>query len=280
MIRQKRILTAAVMLMLVFCSRAFALEVPVPEGSSLIDTKDFAIADRQVSARLYTTSMAGSAVVSYYRIFFSQQGFQKIMDKTEGKKQLLRFKQGDSVVSISVSDKSTGTQIVIASYLQAANQLSPEEGGYFSFGELLAFMPTEDVEGKDLDFIPRPDNSIRAAYSEVNPRTMILYTTPLSVADAIAFYKEKMPAHGWELKKESSGIQGLEAYDTAKKDSSRTPPENPFFERDDYRQLLKGISILDFTADFGSAEITVMPNLNKDARGGSLVRINYNYRKA
>ncbi|MFA5157460.1 MAG: hypothetical protein WC532_08800 [Candidatus Omnitrophota bacterium] len=280
MLRQKNILIAAVVLALitVFCLPGFAqanvdFEVPVPEGSSLVEDRDIAMGGRQIKIKVYTAPVSSAAILGYYRSFFSQQGFQKILDKPEPElnKHLLRFKQGDAVVAIGVLNKPGINKIVIARYLQKAGQLPPEKSGV-SLTELFSMVPKKEAAGKDLAAVPRPDNSIRAAFTERGDHTQLLYIAPMNAVSVVDFYKKEMEAQGWELKREVLGSEGLGAYGIAKEDAFT--PENPILERPGHKQVIQEMSILEFSADFGDAEITILPDPSQ-APAGSVIKIEY-----
>lgn len=279
---KKLIFIAAVicMFMPAFCSFAAAQEGDIsfdallPPNASMLDNKEFRMAGRQYSTVLYSSSDDSAAVADYYRNFFSRQGFQKILDKPEPemKKQLLRFKKGERFFAVAVVNKQGKAEVTIAKYLQKQGEPVPEKTQP-SLAELFAALPQKDDAGADLDFVPRPPQSIRSGSAKNDTTTTLLYLTPMDVFSTIDFYKKEMPSLGWELKKENAGAKGMEGYQLTRQ-RDKDAPASAFFEEDGFKQVIGSMYILDFSADFAGVEIAVLPDVSKTP-SGSVVKVTY-----
>lgn len=247
---------------------------PAPPNSKFLDSKELMMGNRKIDTVLYASDDSAETVCAYYRSFFQQHEFQKIMDELneKTKKQLLRFKKDDLVVSIAVMVKADKTQVVIAKFLQAAGELPPEKIKP-SVKDSLFTLPKEDTPGQDLSVVPRPPESVRIMGIEHGSSATMMYTTPLNV-DAVAdFYREKMPEQEWKLANEIAAKKAVDAYEKAT--GKKTLGINsPFSDGEDFEQVIKDSYVLNFEAGFGTAQITIFPNF-LDRKLGSMVEITY-----
>ncbi len=269
---------------LAFCFSACAendlnFDVPAPPQSKFLDSKELRMGGRQIYTSLYGSDENAETVCGYYRNFFQQHEFQKIIDKLEekSKKRLLRFQKDDLFVSISVRVKEDKTEVVVAKYLQAAGELPPEKIKP-SVKDTLFALPKEDVAGNDLSAVPRPPQSVRIMGLERGQGATVMYTTSLDV-DAVAdFYRAKMPDKDWTLTNEIAAKKAVQAYEKTT-GKNELGVESPFSDGEDFEQVIKDSYVLDFKANFGSARITIFPNF-MDRKLGSMVEVIYNTEKS
>jgi hypothetical protein len=249
-------------------------DMPVPAGTNLEDAKELRMAGRQVETALYASDKSADAVAEYYRNFFQEQKFQKLIDKAniKTKRQNLRFKKDELLVSITITAGEDKTRIVTAKYLQPAGE-PPLEEIKPSVKDTLFALPKQDVPGKDLADVPRPPESVRIASLGRGMNATIIYTTSLDVAAAADFYRQKMPQKQWAPVNEVSARKAVEAYEgaTGKKGLGI---QSPFSDGEDFQQIINDSYVLNFSADFGSCQITIFPNfLGREL--GSMVQIAY-----
>ena len=259
----------------VYAENDLSFNVPVPANSKLLDSKQLQMGLRQIDTALYSSQETVAGVVEYYTDFFSQQGFNKILDKVDAKtgRRLLRFKQGALVVSIAIIGKNANTEIVIAKYLQAPGGLSPEETKP-SVKDSIFALPTSDVAGEDISVVPRPTHSVRMMSSKQGKSATVMYTTPLDVADTVSFYRKRMPDYGWQLTRQTAAKDATQAYMKANKKKS-LGIKSPFSDGEDIEQMINASYVLSFAAGPESAQITIFPNFTSRALG-SMVQVSYN----
>ena len=248
--------------------------IPVPAGTNLLDTKELRMACRQIETALYASDKSADTVAEYYRNFFQEQEFQKLIDKASAKtkKQTLRFKKDELIVNITITAGEDKTKIVTTKYLQPAGE-PPLEKIKPSVKDSLFALPKEDVPGKDLADVPRPPESVRIASLGRGMNATVIYTTSLDVRAAADFYRQKMPLKQWVSVNEISARKAVEAYQeaTGKKGLGI---ETPFSDGEDFQQIISDSYVLNFDADFGSCQITIFPNfLGREL--GSMVQIVY-----
>jgi hypothetical protein len=249
-------------------------DFPLPPESELLETKDLRLGGRDIQTFVYKSKVDQYNITEYYRKFFQDKEFDNLLDKREKRKdkQLLKFKKGELVFSLAIIPKPDGTHVVIAKYLEPAGS-PPLESMELSVKDSLFALPQQDGPGKDLDFIPRPPESIRWLRQDLERRSLLTYATKLSVEEVVAFYKAQMPAQGWEFIKETATQQAVEAYKstTGKKDLGL---EKPFSDGEDLNQIINDSYVLDFKGRAGEVRLTIFPNF-VDRKLGTLVQIAY-----
>jgi len=271
---------AAILAVCLFFSFACAendlsFNVPIPANSKLLDTKELQMGSRQIDTALYSSQESAAAVVAYYLDFFTQQhDFKKILDKTNAKsgRQLLRFQKDALVVSISVTGNASGTQVVIAKYLQGPGELSPEEVKP-SVKDSIYALPKSDVEGKDIPGVPRPSSSVRIMSLKQGKTATVMYTTSMGVEAAVNFYRKRMPDYDWKLLRQTEAQNATAAYMKAsgKKDLGI---ESPFTDGEDIEQVINDSYVLSFASGPESVQVTIFPNFTSRALG-SMVQVYY-----
>ena len=251
--------------------------LPLPEQSQLVDTKEIKFGDKLVQTSLYTNPQQQFAVIEFYKKAFAEQGFRKILDKFEQRrnKRLLRFKKGNEVVSVAIMPKAGATEMVIARYLQPLGSHEPEKTSV-SLKDLFG-LPEKDVEGEDLKTIPRPPQGIRWIASGDKKRKTLMYATPLSVEAAAEFYRKEMLALSWKPDQEVALSDAVQAYQQATRKKSLDLP-TPYAGMEDLNEVVKNSYSLEFHGDDGSARIIIFPNfMGKEL--GSIVSIIYQEKK-
>jgi hypothetical protein len=260
----------------VICAYAendLSFNVPVPPNTSLLYTKELRMMGRQIMTNVYATNEDADGACDYYRNFFHQQDFQKIIDKlnVRTKKRLLRFKKDELVVSIAVLVKEGEIKIVVAKYLEPAGAL-PIEKVRPSVKDSLFVLPKEDLPGRDLAEVPRPPESVRITSRDFGATATIMYTTTFTVESALDFYRQNMPSQ-WVLARETAVGKAIRAYkDVSGKKNIGI--ESPFSDGEDFEQVISDGYVLNFIAGSSSAQITIFPNFI-DRKLGSMVQIVY-----
>jgi len=277
--KRKLFVQAAILSICLFFSSVFAendlnFNVPLPANSKLLDSKEFQMGSRQINTVFYNSQENAAAVAGFYADFFMRQGFQRILDKSNAKtgRQLLRFKKESLVVSISITGKDAGTDIVIAKYLQAPGELSPEETKP-SVKDSIYALPKSDVPGADIDGIPRPTSSVRIMSLRQGKTATVMYTTPMDVAAAVNFYRKRMPDYDWKFLRQTGAEEATQAYmkESGKKDLGI---RSPFSDGEDIEQVINDSYVLSFASGAESVQITVFPNFTSRALG-SMVQVSY-----
>lgn len=263
-----------------FCLYAYAetdlnFDVPLPQQATLLENKDMEFGGRQVLLGLYSSAQAGSEVSKYYKDFFEGKEFNKILDQTDTKtsRQILRFKKEDLVVSISIEpDAQGGCRIVVAKYLQPAGMPDPEQIKP-SVKDSFFALPKKDVPGEDLFIIPRPPQSVRMVSMNKSGRAILLYTTTLSVSEAVDFYKDNMPDKGWKVTNITAARDAANAYKAAKNKKS-LGVESPFSDGENFEEVINDSYMMSFGGDNGKSQIVIFPNF-MGRKLGSMVQITY-----
>ncbi|MCK9571795.1 MAG: hypothetical protein M0Q96_00735 [Candidatus Omnitrophica bacterium] len=272
---RKRLILIFVILM--FCRGVLAEEsmnfdVPVPPGSKFLDSKDLYFGNRNVNSTLYASDEEVGQISNYYRSFFEKEGFRKLIDSLDEatNRQTLRFQQNTLVVSVVIFIKDKQANIAISKYLQLAGEPAIEDTKP-SVNDTLMQLPTEDVPGRD--YLPRLPQSVRIMSLERDKTVTIVYTTALSVADVVNFYRQNMADDGWDILNQSAVGEATQEYMKAngKKDLGI---ELPFSDGEDLGQVVNDSYILNFEKGSEKAETTILPNFTSRERG-SMVQISY-----
>jgi hypothetical protein len=265
-----------IFLVLSFCGVGLAesgldFSVPAPGGSKFLENKDLVLANRQVNSALYSSNEEIGSLSNFYRDFFVNQGFRKIIDSLDqaSNQQLLRFQKDTLVVSIAIFIKDNQANIVVSKYLQSAGEPAIEEAKP-SVNDTLMQLPKKDVPGKD--YLPRPPASVRVTFSDQGQTVMIIYTTELTVAQVIDFYRKQM-LDDWDLVDDAATEDTIQAYTqvTGKKNLG---VELPFSDGEDLEGVLNDSHMLSFTSGSEKAEIIVFPNF-ASRELGSMIKVSY-----
>jgi len=258
----------------VYAGNDLNFNVPVPGESKLLDSKQLELASRQINTTLFSSQEDTASVVEFYTNFFAQQDFAKLLDKSNTKtgKRLLRFKKDALVVSISIIEKDTFTEIVIAKYLQGPSERSLEDSKP-SVKDSLFALPKSDVAGVDIPVVPRPSPSVRIMGLKMGTSTTAMYTTPLDIASTVDFYCTRMPDYNWKLLRQTGTKDATQAYMKASGKKS-LGIKSPFSDGEDFEQVVNNSYVLSFAAGSESAEITIFPNFVSRTLG-SIVQISY-----
>jgi len=272
------VLGAVLFFSLVYAGNDLNFEVPVPENSKLLDSKQLRLGSRQIDTKLYESQETVAAAVKYYKDFFRQQDFKEIFDQIDTKtsRRLLRYKKDAQVVSFSFTLKDARTQIVVAKYLQGAGELSPEETKPSVKDSIFAF-PDSDVEGVDIPNVPRPSPSVRLMSQKMDSTETVMYTTPLDIASVVDFYRQRMPDYGWEILSQTKADDATQAYLKASGEKS-LGIESPFSDGENMEQVIKDSYFLTFTVGSENVEITIFPNFTSRELG-SIVQIAYSLKE-
>ena len=252
------------------------LEVPLPAGSQLMDTKDFSLAGKNIRSLLYKSKESLSGIRAYYQRAMAEQGFRNLSASQQGQFKdtaQLKFQKEDLIVRIALTPKPEETEIVISKYLEPPGSL-PLEKSKPSVKDSLFALPKKDAPGEDLAFIPRPPSGVRWQGLRQEKEAILIYGTPLSPDTLIRFYQGKMPSYGWQLENESATKEVLEAYKKASGGKSPDLLESPFGDGEDFAGIIKDSYLLEFEGSRGQAQVTIIPNY-VDRKLGSIVSIFY-----
>jgi hypothetical protein len=276
---------------LIFAQLDLDFEVPAPAESELVQKQNFRFGGKDILALGWTSKQDPLAVKNYYCLFFQENGFKKIKEEDlfqdtsslelKFKKQevlgdvsikQMRFKKKELVIDVILSSRpGQPTEIAVAKYLQPEG--SPDlEHLKPSIKDSFFDLPKEDGPGKDLLNIPRPPQAIRWASLGEAKDMILVYATELTVQQAKEFYKENMPYQEWELEKEVSAGQLLDAYKKTTGKSVNIPPL--FIDAEDLSGVVADTEQLEFKGQSGKAQISIMPNF-VDRKLGSIVQIAY-----
>jgi hypothetical protein len=251
-----------------------SFSLPLPAGGALVDSKDLRWGGRLVQTALYQVPQPRAEVIRYYRDFFQKEKFRQILEQkdNQGEIRLLRFQKEELVVSLTFEPKGGATQLIAAKFLQPAGAPAIDDARP-SVKDTIAALPTQDLPGKDLQYIPRPPSSVRLVSQGTGNNFSLMYSTKLSVAEALNFYQAQMLAKGWQKTGSVAMRDALAAY---KKNTGRNPPavRSPFSGAEDMDQALAEGHVTGFSSFYGQAEITVFPNI-LDRKLGSIVQISY-----
>lgn len=252
-----------------------SFDIPAPRNTRLLDTSELNLGGPQIYVTIYESDEAASAVIYYYRNFFTQEGFQKISDTANAKRkrQTLRFKKDQLIVDVMVTDKQIKTEISVSKFLQAAEETSAQAAGRLTANNLISSLPDEDEPGEDLANLPRPPQSVRMTRQDSDSGATIIYRTSLDVAAVADFYRLKMSGRQWGLANEITMERAIEAYKQASGETT-LGIKSPFPDGEDFQQVISDSYVLQFRSDSANAQITIFPNfLNRQL--GSMVQIVY-----
>lgn len=235
--------------------------VPPPEGGDLTDSKSFQLAGRQIQAVLYNTATDSRAVADYYRQFFHEQGFAKLIDKFEkgiGGLQL-RFKKDDFVVNVSVMAKADKTEVVIAKYFEPAGAAAIEKSP-LSLKDVLFDPPKQDIPGgADTSVVPRPPDSVCFMNMRMAGERHIMYRAALSASVGADFYRKVMAGKGWDAGEEIAVKDAVEAYKQAE-NKNNLGINLPFIGAGNIERIIGESIMLEFFTERGNARIVVSPD--------------------
>lgn len=274
---KKKIMVITAILTLFLIGSAIAQEsedfaLPSPPEAALKDTQNFRLGGADIIASLYSSSLGQADVIRYYQDFFAQNQFKLISDKQHKQQKLIIFQKGNFVASLSLETKGSGTEVGVASYLLPAGVSSLEDIKP-AFSEVIALLPKQDQPGDDLAFIPRPPKSVRLPSVPVNDTTVYLtYKSSLPVNQTREFYKNKMPAAGWEMESEIAMDEELSSYEQAAKTNVGA---RPIFSDLTLKELISGGTILHFKGEHGIAEISLVNVKSSEKEQGSFIQIRY-----
>ncbi|MBI4707606.1 MAG: hypothetical protein HY761_06745 [Candidatus Omnitrophica bacterium] len=247
------------------------LSVPVPPQSVMLDTHQTQLEGMKIMSFLFESQAEEETINKFYEDYFKKSKFEPVQDRAGKIGRLLRFRKEDLVVNIVITPKQGKNQVVIAQYLQPQNAPGPEEL-LRNWKNAQGYLPKEDVAGEDLDFIPRPPESIRVLYNKNNQLTFIFYSSKESSKDLMNFYRHKMLALGWEAEEP---IDMQEAYREAERlPAMKNAPQLPL-SGITIPQLVEGGYILKFKSSSGKAEVSVFNNNYGQEGQGSFVQVSY-----
>ena len=252
-----------------------SFDIPAPGNSNLLETKELDVVGLPIYLTIYESAEALSAVVYYYRNFFSREGFQKISDTADEKRKkcTLRFKKDQLIVDVMVMDRQAKREISVSKFLQPAEETSAQAAGRLLAKNLIPGLPQEDLPGVDLVNVPRPPQSVRIMSQDCCPSATITYCTSLDVAAAADFYRGQMPLQQWELVDEIALQKALEAYKQIS-GKSTLGIKSPFPDGENFQQVISDSQVLEFRSGSDTCRITIFPNfLSRDL--GSMVQIAY-----
>lgn len=247
--------------------------VPEPPGGKLVDTKNFSLDDKHpIETFLYSATLDPEQIAGFYLNYFDKKEFKKTMDNLEAKtkRRVLRFKKDEEVVSIAITPKQNGSEIVLARYRQLPGEPEIEKLKPSLHNPLFA-LPKQDVPGVDLAQVPRPPESVRMMGKHMGGGALLLYTTILDVGATADFYKTKMPDQGWRLENDIATKDAVDAYKRATKKKT-LGISAPFSDGEDFEQIVTNSCVLVFKGSEGEAKITIFSNF-MDRKLGSMVQI-------
>lgn len=243
-----------------------------PEGK-LVDTHNMRLGGIDFVSYLYRSPLFSARIVTYYRGFSRDQGFEVTVDKEDKQAgRLLGFKKGGSAINIAVKSMGPESEVVVTKWLQPKNMSSLKEIK-FSWDELVASLPeTDESNGRDIAFVRRPPESIRLMSLKQPNITYLLYYSKILPAQAKEFYKVQMPKDGWEIEKETSVAQAAKELKQMEK-----PPdfkESLPFSGVTLEDFIKNAYIFNFKNKEGKARVALF-DTNTSQRRGSFVWIEY-----
>lgn len=239
-----------------------------PPKTELVETHTVRLGGRDIFSSRYMSVLPMDEVMRYYKDFFIDAGFNIILNRESSQQKFLRFKKDDAVVNVMVMSKEGGTQLVISEYAQPPGMPSLEETRP-SWQELMALLPKEDQPGQDLEFIPRPPESIRLLYLPRNGTIHLVYSSAKPVEEVRVFYKNHMYYQGWQMERETTMQDAAKAMKQAGKN-----PKLPFPDVT-LEQFIAGGYTLDFTGYWGKTHVVVLPNALTGESKGSFIQIRY-----
>lgn len=279
-----------VILVLAFCplplfgEGTLDFSVPAPPASKLIGNDTLAVLGKNVQCAYYLSSWSQSDITNYYQSNLAKDGFKiTLEDKKTDKVKLVRFKRIDQksrqelVLDFVLSIQPQGTKVSIGKYLQPQGGPDLENLPLSLQDKSLFSLPKTDNPGEDLPNVPRPPQGIRLASMVKNGAGILLYSSALTAEEVREFYRDQMPAEGWEIKNDVSAGAAMDAY---KKNTHKSSLgiQVPLTDGQDFEEVISGAYVLDFGDKVNKVRITVMPNFI-EIKDGSMIQINYNLSK-
>lgn len=228
---------------------------------------------------LFQTTLTETELMDYYNKTMKEKGFSVEFADETGKS--FSYVKDESAVRIRIIKPPIQTpySLVMVSISKPCPtceekpspypSFSPDSGpGGFSLDDI-----ETDAPGEDLEFIPRPEGSIRLLHmSYGKPKaTVLMYKCTQSIDELRNFYKQYMDYHYWQLARENSY---KELQDTLSKSgidlqsALEKIPDGAFIKSD----FMENSYILTFTGPPGEATIAIMHN---PTGKGSLVKIRH-----
>lgn len=255
--------------------------IPAPPNSQLIEnpgTRSFG--GREFEGMSYYSREEGNKIAGHYKNFFSNQGFNEVIDNNlfgDETVRQMKFKKGEDFFEIMINrmpDQEGELQVSVIKYIQpegapAIEELRP------SVDDSFIPIPRQDEGDGDIDIIPRPDESVRWVSKKIGQNIQLLYAVPLSVSEACRFYKDQMYYKGWELEKDASTGEMMNFYkeQTGKDLAGNFPPV--FSGGENMSEVISGSSVLYFNNSYyGKATVTVFANIFGKTKG-SFIQILY-----
>lgn len=242
------------------------------------------VSGQDMKAYVFQTTLTEAEIINFYDKSLKDKGFTKVSKEfSQAGFRFSSYVKAGQVINIQIM-KSQGGFPAVTVIVSVYNQLSSGsiqgcptcEGGDYS-ESALASVPeataqdfgsiTKDLPGEDLEFIPRPQGSVRIAnFKNDNPSPLIIivYKCNQSLEALKNFYKQNMDYHYWKLAAEFSSSQ-LEA--EFKNLTEKIPKGAPVS-----LDTLKSAYNLYFKGPYGEAIIVIMENLQGEGR---LVSISY-----
>ncbi len=254
-----------------FCLYVYAAEdltfnIPAPPNALLLTNDAGLEAKKATTMSSYSSDDDPAAIAGFYRAFFREQGFQNITDRLDAdtNQASLIYNKDDLGVIILITVKSNKAEVMVMKYLISAMASSMK--GKLSLKDMSDNLPKKDASGQDISAVPRPPASVRILSRNNGSGPTVTYTVSLGIEEVVGFYKKEMPGREWELVSETP----------LSKNFGGDISEGKSFSAGgmDIKQIISSGYVLEFSASFGSAEITVLPNFS-DTKPGSIVQIAY-----
>ncbi len=247
------------------------ISVPVPPQSERLDTHVIPLEGMKISSFLFSSKVNPDTVNKFYLNYFEKNKFEPIYDKAEKDGKLLRFRKEDLVVNVVITPKQGQTQVVIAQYHQPVGSPGPEEL-LQNWKNMQVLLPDSDVAGEDLEFIPRPPDSIRILYKKDKQYTLVSYVTQASTQELLNFYRYKMLGFGWEAQ-ETVNMQDVfsKAEGTG---AIKKIPQLPIAGIS-MEEIAQKSYILNFKSSAGKVKVSLINNSSGQGGKNSFVQISY-----
>jgi len=150
-------------------------------GSGLIET-----------AQALATDVGDSEFLKTAQAYATEQG-PALLQTVEG----FATEQGPRLIETA---RAFATQEV-PGYLETAQAFATEQGpGYIETAQAFATQVASNLGEAPAD-IPHVEGERNQFYAIQN---LVFYLTPLPYPDVVAFYKEQMPANGWEIEEQGT----------------------------------------------------------------------------
>ncbi len=250
------------------------VQIPVPPKSKVLDEPvPELLMGVGGSGGVYQSELNPKEVEVFYRTTLKRMGFREKQDmgfKIMNFKRL-RFESNNMAMELYLSARGeNGSSFIVVKYMDKEG-VSKIEANPLSMAKL---PENDNVGGADLVDVPRPaDSSVRQSGGTEKNRNNLSYITSMNVLAVRDFYKQEMPALGWELAntvnigendtqyaKEHKGVGFIRSV--------------PLGVNLDLADIIRDSYVLEFKSNSATVQIMIYPNyVNPSA--SSMVDIEY-----